>query len=549
MASNTSSRWRQIKEQTTRRTSELEESGLVGVPCHVPPPPLAAAVAAHRRRHRRSPLTAHRSPLTAHRSPLTAPTAPVAAVPLDELQRQAREALKALDGGSKDKGCDPLQSGSGGGGGNGGPNKKARTDEGPPVPPAPSSSLSSSSSSSSSASASSSSSSSPVPRAMPLDLVPLPPERIQVGSFDVPAIGLGTIALGVTYSGGGRPTKSDSIAVLREAIRLGIRYFDTADTYCAADQCLNGVPVDVGYCEGLLFEAMAASDAAVAATCVVATKGQSLRAGPESRDWQVPPVMGPVALKQRIRASASRLGGVVDVWQWHHTDAYPLYPATEFLAAIEAVKECKEAGLVKEVGMCNCSTKHIEVAIGAGLRPAVVQVGSASHVSIHPTSRRRTTPRRAAPRRYTAIQHHHIATHLNPGAPPPEQVQPVRPGGRAGEQPKGPRPVQSEEGQQKHGLAVLCEGGHTLRAVRCPRRTSSAQRKARPGARLSTVGVYIYRWMVRDFPRPYPMISPCAMYTPHRIEAMARSKGVSAHALVLAAMRHKWWVRTITFFI
>ena len=33
--------------------------------------------------------------------------------------------------------------------------------------------------------------------------------------------------------------------------------------------------------------------------------------------------------------------------------------------------------------------------------------------------------------------------------------------------------------------------------------------------------------LVRDFPL---------------VQAMAEKKGVSAHALVLAAMRHKWWV-------
>ena len=63
-------------------------------------------------------------------------------------------------------------------------------------------------------------------------LLPLPPTTVSIGSTPVNAIGLGTLPLGVTYSGGGRPTRPEAIAVIHEALDCGINFFDTSDTYC-----------------------------------------------------------------------------------------------------------------------------------------------------------------------------------------------------------------------------------------------------------------------------------------------------------------------------
>jgi hypothetical protein len=41
------------------------------------------------------------------------------------------------------------------------------------------------------------------------NLLPQPPETVMIGSYSVNAIGIGTLPLGVQYSGGGRPTRDE----------------------------------------------------------------------------------------------------------------------------------------------------------------------------------------------------------------------------------------------------------------------------------------------------------------------------------------------------
>ena len=52
---------------------------------------------------------------------------------------------------------------------------------------------------------------------------------MRLGSRAVSAYGLGTLPLGVTYSGGGRPSRSEAIAVIHAAIASGADFFDTSD--------------------------------------------------------------------------------------------------------------------------------------------------------------------------------------------------------------------------------------------------------------------------------------------------------------------------------
>lgn len=61
---------------------------------------------------------------------------------------------------------------------------------------------------------------------------PLQPSEIRMGSDVVPAFGLGTLPLGVTYSGGGRPSRPDALTLIHCAIDCGVRFLDTSDMYC-----------------------------------------------------------------------------------------------------------------------------------------------------------------------------------------------------------------------------------------------------------------------------------------------------------------------------
>jgi aryl-alcohol dehydrogenase-like predicted oxidoreductase len=52
---------------------------------------------------------------------------------------------------------------------------------------------------------------------------------ISIGETEVPRIGFGTLY--ITVERGFGAARPDAVALLREAARLGVRFFDTADSY------------------------------------------------------------------------------------------------------------------------------------------------------------------------------------------------------------------------------------------------------------------------------------------------------------------------------
>ena len=61
----------------------------------------------------------------------------------------------------------------------------------------------------------------------------MPPATVSLGlGREVNAHGLGTLPLGVTYSGGGRPTRREAIKIIHAAINDGVDFFDTSNAYC-----------------------------------------------------------------------------------------------------------------------------------------------------------------------------------------------------------------------------------------------------------------------------------------------------------------------------
>jgi aryl-alcohol dehydrogenase-like predicted oxidoreductase len=68
-------------------------------------------------------------------------------------------------------------------------------------------------------------------------------DTIALAGHTVPRIGLGTLYL--TQQRGFGPPRADVGDVLREAVRLGVRVFDTADSYDngAADEARRAAPL------------------------------------------------------------------------------------------------------------------------------------------------------------------------------------------------------------------------------------------------------------------------------------------------------------------
>jgi pyridoxine 4-dehydrogenase len=124
-------------------------------------------------------------------------------------------------------------------------------------------------------------------------------------------------------------------AVLRRAAELGVRLFDTADSYG---------PETV---EELLREALHPYDG-----LLVATKGGFRRHGPH--EWSAD--CRPEALRRACEGSLRRLGlERIDLYQLHVVDA--AVPIEESLGALA---ELQAEGKIRAVGVCNVDVGHLE---------------------------------------------------------------------------------------------------------------------------------------------------------------------------------------------
>ncbi len=146
---------------------------------------------------------------------------------------------------------------------------------------------------------------------------------VEVGGVRVSAVGLGTWQFGSREWGYGDRYASGVAAVLVErALDLGVNLIDTAEVYA------------FGRSERIVGEAIAGRrDEAFVATKVF-------------------PVM-PLApvVEQRARASAKRLGiDVIDLYQLHWPN-----PVAPLRWAMDGMRRARDAGLVRHVGVSNCS--------------------------------------------------------------------------------------------------------------------------------------------------------------------------------------------------
>lgn len=169
-------------------------------------------------------------------------------------------------------------------------------------------------------------------------------ETKKLGNTDttISTIGLGAMPMSLSD----RPSQSQSIAVIHQALNLGITLIDTADSYCRDES-------DKHHNEHLIAAALQQYEGNTS-HIVIATKGGLMRPnGSWTRNGN------PQHLRETIHASFEALGGnkPIDVWQYHSPD--PDYTIAESLTpAREAVTE----GIVRYVGVSNFSVEQIKQA-------------------------------------------------------------------------------------------------------------------------------------------------------------------------------------------
>lgn len=160
---------------------------------------------------------------------------------------------------------------------------------------------------------------------------------VSVGGIEVPRIGFGTLY--VTTERGFGKARPDAVALIREAARLDVRFFDTADSY------------GNGAAETALRDALHPYDGVL-----VATKGgyrhERLNA------WVAD--ARPQHLRAALEASLRRLGAeTVTLYQLHCAD--PRVPYADSVGALAALQA---EGKIRHIGVSNVGVREIEIARG-----------------------------------------------------------------------------------------------------------------------------------------------------------------------------------------
>jgi pyridoxine 4-dehydrogenase len=162
---------------------------------------------------------------------------------------------------------------------------------------------------------------------------------IDIGG-DLPVNRFGFGAMRITGEGiWGEPAdREESKRVLRRALELGINFIDTADSY--------GPEVS----ERLIAETLYPYPEEL----VIATKGGLLRPGPGQWD----PDGRPQHLRAALEGSLKRLRvDQIDLYQFHRPD-----PKVPFEESIGALKQLKDEGKIRHLGLSNVTTDQIELA-------------------------------------------------------------------------------------------------------------------------------------------------------------------------------------------
>ena len=188
-----------------------------------------------------------------------------------------------------------------------------------------------------------------------------------IGSVSVSAIGLGGMPMSIE----GRPDEQRSMATIHAALDVGVTLIDTADAYHLHAG-------ETGHNERLIARALA-TWSGDPSDVLVATKGGHLRPGDGS--WTLDG--SPRHLRQAADASLKALGvEAIGLYQFHRPD-----PRVPYAESVGALKELRDAGKVRLVGISNASIEQIDIArrvLGEDGLASVQNQFSASFTSSEP---------------------------------------------------------------------------------------------------------------------------------------------------------------------
>lgn len=156
------------------------------------------------------------------------------------------------------------------------------------------------------------------------------------GEYTINRLGYGAMQLTGPGVWGDAEDRTNALQVLKETVKLGINFIDTADSYGPHTN------------EVLIQEALKDQYDQL----VIATKGGLTRTGPNQ--W---PVNGdPAYIAQTIDGNLKRLGKEqIQLWQLHRVD--PRFPIEETLAPVAAAVK---AGKIRHVGLSEVGIEEIE---------------------------------------------------------------------------------------------------------------------------------------------------------------------------------------------
>ena len=168
-------------------------------------------------------------------------------------------------------------------------------------------------------------------------------EQRRIADREVSAIGLGAMPMSLS----GRPEEAQSVRTIHAALDAGVTLVDTADAYCTDAS-------EVGHNERLVAMALASWPGDRDAV-LVATKGGHTRPGGRwEQDGR------PEYLKAACEASLAALGvEAIGLYQYHRVD-----PKVPFAESVGALKDLRDAGKVRLVGLSNVNEAQIDEAAG-----------------------------------------------------------------------------------------------------------------------------------------------------------------------------------------
>ena len=154
-------------------------------------------------------------------------------------------------------------------------------------------------------------------------------------------VGLGAMRLSTS----GRPERAESIALIHRALDHGVRFIDTADSYCLDH-------TEVGHNEALISEAVRTWQGP-AHEVLIASKGGLLR--PNGK-WV--PDARPEHLRAAAEASLTALQvDAIDLYQLHVPDK-----RVPFVDIIGELSTLRDRGIIRHIGRCNVDLGQLEAA-------------------------------------------------------------------------------------------------------------------------------------------------------------------------------------------